>query len=206
MGQIIGSFPVLIISDPCHPWEPDWYSISCVSSWFTELCSCSLLPYLSGAFYRNKTTSQYVLFLRKGGLCNGSISLPAREFLPPANALTCSQWREWNSSANFHQLLMIIKQGQARSICDDKFAQTESQISNLGKFVTSGVPLLRNWCSYLSILSDGRRSPCFSLSCLSAFQCQFATFYSFATPYLNSKVLILILEWKNFLYKPDSSW
>ena len=201
MGQIISSFPpVLIISYPCHPWEPDWYSISCVSIYWTLL----LLLSHTGAFCRNKMQVRMYIFVRREGF---PMAQPSWEgIFAASDRAPRSQWREWNSSANFYQLLRIIKEGKARSICDGNFAQTESQISYLGQVVTSSVPLLRKWCSYLSILSDGRRSPCFSLSCLSAFQCQFATFYSFATPYLNSKVLILILEWKTFLYKPDSSW
>ena len=177
---------------------------------FHQLCELliywTLLLLLShtGAFCRNKIQVRMYIFVRREGF---PMAQPSWEgIFAASDRAPRSQWREWNSSANFYQLLMIIKEGKARSICDGNFAQTESQISYLGQVVTSSVPLLRKWCSYLSILSDGRRSPCFSLSCLSAFQCQFATLYSFATPYLNSKVLILILEWKNFLYKPDSSW
>ena len=131
MGQIIGSFPVLIISDPCHPREPDWYSISCVSIYWTLL----LLLSHTGAFCRNKIQVRMYIFVRREGF---PMAQPSWEgIFAASDRAPRSQWREWNSSANFYQLLMIIKQGKARSICDGNFAQTESQISYLGQVVTS---------------------------------------------------------------------
>ena len=83
MGQIISNFPVLIISDPCHPWEPGWYSISCVSCWFTELCSC-YFPYW--VFLKKHKYKSECTFPSDGTTCQW-LSRLAREILSPATSL-----------------------------------------------------------------------------------------------------------------------
>ena len=196
MEQIIGSFSVLIISDPCYPWEPDWYSISCVSCWFTELCSC-YLPYWSSVAETKIQARKY--FSSDGRLYNGS-AVSRGDF--------CGQWphysrfRQWNSCAKFHQLLIIMKQDQDQYVTAI-FSPTWSQISYLGLVVASGVPLLRNWCSYLTFSSHG--STCFSSSSYVHFKVNSLPLISLRQP-IQSEVLFLISEWRNVLYKTHRSW
>ena len=158
MGQIIGSFPVLIISDPCHPREPDWYSISCVSCWFTELRSC-YLPYWG--FLQKKNTSQNILFRRTGERSNGSAFSRGNVC---GQRPRYSRSRQWNSPTKSHQRLVIIKEDQhltaillRQSRKFDIFQTICGQWCSIVK---------EQWCSFLSFSSDGNR--CFSSSSLSA--------------------------------------
>ena len=196
MGQIIGSFPVLIISDPCHPREPDWYSISCVSCWFTELCSC-YLPYW-GFLQKQKYKSECTF--PSNGRAFQRLGLLARKLC--GQRARYSRSRQWNSPTKSHQRLVIIKEDQhvtAILLRQSRKFHIFRTICGQWRSIVK-----EQWCSFLSFSSDGNR--CFSSSSLSAFQCQFATSYYTTTPYLKSKVLFLTLEWRNFPYKPDSSW
>ena len=158
-----------------------------------------LLSPILGLSAEKRNTSQNVLFRRTGERSNGS-AFSRGNFCGQRPRYLRS--RQWNSPTKSHQRLVIIKEDQhltaillRQSRKFDIFKTICGQWCSIVK---------EQWCSFLSFSSDGKR--CFSSSSLSAFQCQFATSYYITTPYLKSKVLFLTLEWRNFPYKPDSSW
>ena len=114
MGQIISSFSVVIISDPCHPWEPDWYSISCVSCWFTELCSC-YLPYWSSVAERK---IQVRMYFSVGREALQWLSRLARGFLRPVTSLLAVQAMELVCEI---PPAVDYNETRPRSICDGNF-------------------------------------------------------------------------------------
>ena len=106
MGQIISNFPesLIIVSDPCNPWEPDWHSISCVSCWFTRLFSC-YLPYwvfLQKLKYKSECT-----FPSDGRTFQWLIRL-AREFFSPATYLaTRGDWNGTRERTDYNNKTII---------------------------------------------------------------------------------------------------
>ena len=119
MEQIIGSFSVVIISDPCHPWEPDWYSISCVSCWFTELCSC-YLPYWSSVA---ETKIQVRMYFSVEREALQWLSRLARRFLRPVTSLLVVQAMELA-----REILPAVDYNETRpiSICDGNWSKGQA--------------------------------------------------------------------------------
>ena len=160
MGQIIGSFPVLIISDPCHPREPDWYSISCVSCWFTELRSC-YLPYW-GFLQKKKIQVRIYFFV-------GRESVPMAQ--PSREGTFAASYRATRAQGNgtlprnpTMQRLVIIKEDQhvtAILLRQSRKFHIFRTICGQWRSIVK-----EQWCSFLSFSSDGNRS--LSSSSLSA--------------------------------------
>ena len=167
--------------------------------WVVDLLNSAPVISHTGAFCRNKNTSQNVLFRRTGKLSKG-LAFSRENFC--GQRAHYSRSRQWNSPTKSHQRLVIIKEDQhvtAILLRQSRKFHIFRTICGQWRSIVK-----EQWCSFLSFSSDGNR--CFSSSSLSAFQCQFATSYYTTTPYLKSKVLFLTLEWRNFPYKPDSSW